>query len=241
MRFSDFDIELVDVLIGKPDTAEASGDIETLLDQLRMRQLAREQVETYRQQCSAAEKLKELKMAQALAEKQTELTNSTVQIQIAENRGEADLVQGRKRATQSVVEAEAENKKRILLAEAESKAMILQGEGESRRVALEGEAQARVLEQKINSYGDSRLYALSLITEHLSQSRQPLVPQRLFVSGANGNGKGDHSSPDRGLLGTLIELLVAERTGFVHSSSPDLKSAHESTVSTTPSKPKSVA
>src|SRR5256886_9968320 len=31
-RFSQFDIECVDVLIGKPDTAEAGGKIDTLLE-----------------------------------------------------------------------------------------------------------------------------------------------------------------------------------------------------------------
>ncbi len=36
-RFAHFDIELVDVLIGKPDTAESSGEIEQLLEQLRLR------------------------------------------------------------------------------------------------------------------------------------------------------------------------------------------------------------
>ncbi len=40
-RFQEFDIECVDVLIGKPDTAEAGGKIEqTLLEQLRQRQLS---------------------------------------------------------------------------------------------------------------------------------------------------------------------------------------------------------
>src|SRR5439155_19461257 len=45
-KFHDFDIECVDVLIGKPDTAEAGGKIETLLEQIRQRQLALEQLET---------------------------------------------------------------------------------------------------------------------------------------------------------------------------------------------------
>ena len=35
-KFREFDIECVDVLIGKPDTAEAGGKIETLLEQLRL-------------------------------------------------------------------------------------------------------------------------------------------------------------------------------------------------------------
>src|SRR4029434_9398128 len=39
-RFKDVDIECVDVLIGKPDTAETGGKIETLLEQLRLRQLS---------------------------------------------------------------------------------------------------------------------------------------------------------------------------------------------------------
>lgn len=69
-KFGDFDIECVDVLIGKPDTAEAggSGKIETLLEQLRLRQLSIEQVETFGRQVTAAEKLKNLNEAQAVAE-----------------------------------------------------------------------------------------------------------------------------------------------------------------------------
>lgn len=209
-RFAEFDIELVDVLIGKPDTAEGTGEIEQLLDQLRLRQLSREQVQTYDQQRAAAEKLKELKLAQALAEKQSELTNSQVQIKICENNGEAELAQGRKRAEQTVVDAEAEGKRRLLIAEAESKSLALTGEGEARRVALEGEAQARVLEQKILSYGDPRLFALSLVAQHLAQSRQPLVPRQLFVGG----GGGQPTTSEQGMLGTLISLLVAEKVGI---------------------------
>ena len=49
-RFGEFDIECVDVLIGKPDTAETGGKIETLLEQLRTRQLSVEQLETYDRQ-----------------------------------------------------------------------------------------------------------------------------------------------------------------------------------------------
>ena len=211
-RFSEFDIELVDVLIGKPDTVERSGggDIEQLLQQLRLRQLSREQIQTYEQQRGAAEKLKDLKMALALAERQTDLTASQVQIEIAQNQGEAELARGRRKAEQMVVEAEAERKRKLLQADAESQSLKLVGDGESQRLRMEGEAQARVLSQKIGAYGDPRLFALSLVAQHLSQSKQPLVPQRMFLSGGNGNG---HAS-EQGLLGTLIDLLVAEKAGL---------------------------
>ncbi len=66
-KFREFDIECVDVLIGKPDTAEAGGKIETLLEQLRLRQLSIEQMETYERQRAAAEKLRMLNEAQAQA------------------------------------------------------------------------------------------------------------------------------------------------------------------------------
>ncbi len=90
-KFRDFDIECVDVLIGKPDTAEAGGKIETLLEQLRVRQLSIEQLETYDRQRASADRLRMLNEAQAQAAMQTQLTNSRVQIQIAESQGEADL------------------------------------------------------------------------------------------------------------------------------------------------------
>jgi uncharacterized membrane protein YqiK len=223
LKFADFDIELVDVLIGKPDTAEASGEIETLLEQLRLRQLSREQVQTYQEQCLASEKLKMLKLAQAHAEKQTELTNSQVEIEIARNQGEAELARGRKRAEQTVVDAEAERSCRLLVAEAESKSKLMfgeaeaksklmLGEAEAKRIALEGEAEAVVLQQKVDSYGSAQLFALSLVARHLAQSRQPLVPQHLFVTG-QGRENGA-AKPEQGLVGTLIELLVADKTGF---------------------------
>src|SRR5205823_2434434 len=88
-KFRDFDIECVDVLIGKPDTAEAGGKIETLLEQLRLRQLSIEQIETFERQRAAAEKQRTLKEAEATAAMQTQLTNSLVQVRIAENQGEA--------------------------------------------------------------------------------------------------------------------------------------------------------
>ncbi|MDP6556665.1 MAG: SPFH domain-containing protein [Pirellulaceae bacterium] len=211
-KFCEFDIELVDVLIGKPETREATGEIETLLEQLRLRQLSREQVHTYEQQCTASEKLKTLKMAQAQAEMQTELTQSRVEIEIAKNRGEAELEQARMRAEQTVVDAEADHRKHLLVAEAESKAKALLGEGESTRVALEGNAQAKVLRKQIESYGDPRLYAVSMVSKHLAQSRQPLVPSQLFTTGISQNG--DTTSNEQGPLGLLIELLLAEKVGF---------------------------
>jgi uncharacterized membrane protein YqiK len=202
-RFREFDIECVDVLIGKPDTAEAGGKIETLLEQLRQRQLSREQIETFEQQRLAADKQRTLNEAQALAQRQTELTGSQVQIRIAENQGDADLARARKQAEQMVVVAKAEAEQKTLA-----------GRGEGTRVMQVGLSEASVLMKKIASFGDPRLYALSLVAEHLSKSTQPLVPERVFVSGGAGSGANGEPASAGGLVAQLLNLLVAEKSGF---------------------------
>jgi uncharacterized membrane protein YqiK len=203
-------------LIGKPDTAEAGGKIETLLEQLRIRQLSIEQLETYERQRTAAEKLRTLNEAQAQSTMQTQLTNARVEAQIAEQKGEADLARARKQAEQTVVQAEAELKRArlqaeqtVVLAEADSKQKMLAGRGQAQNVMQVGLSEASVLLRKISSYGDPRLYALALVAEHLAHSSQPLVPERVFSAGANGE-----AAQATGLLGLLVNLLVAEKSGF---------------------------
>jgi uncharacterized membrane protein YqiK len=231
-KFREFDIECVDVLIGKPDTAEAGGKIETLLEQLRVRQLSIEQLETYERQRASAEKLRTLNEAQAQANMQTQLTNTRVQVQIAESQGEAELARARKQAEQTIVQADAElNRSRrqaeqtVLLADAESKSRVLAGRGEGQRIMQVGLSEASVLLRKIGSYGDPRLYALALVAEHLSHSTQPLVPERVFTAG--GNGEGHPAGGAQGMLGLLLNLLVAEKSGFQLSESGDLASLKE--------------
>jgi uncharacterized membrane protein YqiK len=216
-KFRDFDIECVDVLIGKPGTTEADGKIETLLEQLRLRQLSIEQIETFERQRAAADKQRTLNEAQAQASMQTQLTNSRVQVQIAENQGEADLARARKQAEQLVVTAQADSQQRVLA-----------GRGEGARTLQVGLSEASVLLRKIGSFGDPRLYALSLVAEQLAHSSQPLVPERVFVAGANGEN-GQSGNPGQGMLGLLINLLVAEKSGFQLNESAGLSSLQEFT------------
>ena len=117
------------MLIGKPDPREGDDKIETLLEQLRQRQLSTEQVETYDRQRIAAEKRRMLLEAEAHADMQTKLTNARVNVQVAESHGEAELALARKKAEQTVVVADAElarsrreAEQTVVLAEAERQA-----------------------------------------------------------------------------------------------------------------------
>jgi uncharacterized membrane protein YqiK len=255
-KFREFDIECVDVLIGKPDTDEKDGKIEVLLEQLRQRQLSIEQIETYERQRAASDKRRVLAEAQAQADMQTSLTNARVKAQIAESEGEADLQRARKQAEKQVVMAEADlaqsrrqAEQTIVLAEADSQQAVLAGRGEAQRLMQVGLSEAAVQMQKIASYGDPRLFALAHIGSDLAKSTQPLVPERVFVSGAmgldgngitagsasNGNGNGHAVSgggstvATTGLVGLLLQSLLAERTCFANGDSPEMASLKELT------------
>ncbi len=156
---------------------------------------------------------------------QTKLTNARVNVQVSESHGDAELALARKKAEQTIVVADAElarsrreAEQTVVLAEASAQRDQLAGRGESQKIAQVGLAEASVLLRQIASYGDPRLYALSRVSENLSQSVQPLVPERVFVAGgsADGNGSAGGANPSStsGLLGVLISLLVAEKSGF---------------------------
>ena len=73
-------------------------------------------------------------------------------------------------------------------------------------------------QRKIASFGDPRLYALAKVAEQLSASKQPLVPEHLLITGG-GDGPAGQS-----LVGTLLALMVAEKSGL-GSEDPGRKAA----------------
>ena len=162
-RFKRYDINVVAVLIGRPESREIAvgqaDPIETLFDQLRMRRLADEQRATYAKQEEAAQQQVALNQAKAKAERQTELTQSAIAVEIAKNHGQA-----------AFAEAEQLAKKQVTLAEGEARAKELIGKGESSRIAQVGLAEAAVTLQKVGAYRDPRLYALNVFADQFSKS-----------------------------------------------------------------------
>ncbi|HZE57299.1 MAG TPA: SPFH domain-containing protein [Chthoniobacterales bacterium] len=205
-RFQKYDINVVAVLIGRPESREiAAGQadpIETLFDQLRMRRLADEQRATYAKQEEAAQQQVALNEAKAKAERQTELTQSAIAVAIAANRGEAQFA-----------EAEQLAKKQVTLAEGEARSKELIGKGESSRIAQVGLAEAAVTLQKVGAYRDPRLYALNVFADRFSQSVQPLVPSRLFISNGGGTKPGEQQGSGS-VLETLLSLILSEKAGI---------------------------
>ncbi len=200
-RFAAYNLELQEVLIGTPhgSAGNASGArIDTILNQLRDRQVAIEQVATYELQEQSAMKERSLREARATTDIQAELTNSSIQIAIKKNVGEAAVVEANKRAEVIGINADAE--RRRLTAEGDGKASAIAAVGKAEASAIQAKSQALTGEgarlQLINTLG-------AQFAEAIRDGQIAIVPKIALGGDAGGQG-----------LGSLIQLassLLAER------------------------------
>ena len=110
-KFERYNLELEEVLIGTPTSPPGDTQIENILTQLRSRQIAEEQIETYaRQEQAASVKERELREAQARTQQQTKITESELSITVQSNEGKAQYQRAVQQAAQirALAEAEAE-------------------------------------------------------------------------------------------------------------------------------------
>ena len=184
-KFRHYNLELEEVLIGTPSSTENDTQIETILTQLRSRQIAAEQIETYDRQEKAAVKERELREAEARAEMQTNMTQAELNIQIQTNQGKAEYQRSIQQAAQirALAEAEAEKTARI------------------------GIAQALATEEQVRAYGGPQFQVtqtvLNRFAEAIQQSRVDVVP-RVVVGADKENGSGN-------IMEALLAMLLSER------------------------------
>jgi uncharacterized membrane protein YqiK len=178
-KFEAYSLELQEVLIGTPRAPAGDQTIENILIQLRSRQVAREQVETFQEQEKAAVQERTLNEAKATAAAQTALTQSLIQVKVYENEGAAALARAQKDAETVKVTAAAVGEK-----------SRLEGQGEADRTLAIGTASAQATKLSVDAYGGPE-YRLaeqnfSRFADALTKINQPLVPQFL-MSGAQGS------------------------------------------------------
>jgi uncharacterized membrane protein YqiK len=185
-KFEAYSLDLQEVLIGTPRAPAGDHTIENILIQLRSRQVAREQVETYQEQERAAVQERTLNEAKATAAAQSALTQSLIQVKVNENEGAAALARAMK---------DAETRK--VTAAAVGEQSRLEGQGEADRVLAVGTANAQATKLAVDAYGgpEFRLAEqnFSRFADALTKINQPLVPQFLMSGGQgqeNNNGAG---------------------------------------------------
>ncbi len=180
-RFLAYSLEFQEVLIGTPKPQAGDTKIENIMGQLRDRQIAREQVETFAQKQIAADKERELNEAEQRASKQKELTGSLVDISIKENQGSANV----KAAEKKRQEIEA-------LAHAEKFKQEMEGSGRASAIKSVGEAEAAAIKAKSEALqgegADKQLMQTVMLrlAESFETSKVPLVPQ-IQLGGGDSN------------------------------------------------------
>ena len=179
-KFEHYNLELEEVLIGTPSSMEGDTQIETILNQLRSRQVAAEQVDTYAQQEKAAVKERELREAQSRAQMQTKLTEAELGINIQTSQGKAEYQRSIQQAAQIRALAEAEAEK----------------------IARIGIAQAMATEEQVRAYGGPQFQVTQQVLNRFSEAIQAsgvdVVP-RVMVGGGNG---------EQGSSGNVMEALL---------------------------------
>ncbi|MGO4469761.1 SPFH domain-containing protein, partial [Pseudoduganella sp. RAF53_2] len=140
LRFQAYSLEFQEVLIGTPKPQQGDNKIENIMAQLRDRQIAREQVETFAQKQIAADKERELNEAEQRAAKQKELTGSLVDISIKENQGAANVKAAEKRRQEIEALAQAERFKQEV--EGSGRASAIRSVGEAEAAAIHAKSEA---------------------------------------------------------------------------------------------------
>jgi len=215
-KFSQYNLELQEVLIGTPTSGEPGGQIEQILLQLRSRQIATEQVETYNRQQLAAVKERELREAEARAKQQTSITESELSIVVQSNSGKADLARAQQEAVKIQTIAGAEAGRIRLLGEGEAGKVLALAGAEAQRAARVGIAQALAIEEQVRAYGGPRFQltqsVMNRFAEAIQMSGVDVVP-RIVVGGGSG-GNGDAGSVATGnVMQALLTMLLSDRIG----------------------------
>jgi uncharacterized membrane protein YqiK len=218
-KFARYNLELQEVLIGTPTAGDKAGDktsgIESILQQLRSRQIAEEQVETYSRQQTASIKERELREAEARAKQQTALTESDISIAVQSNQGKADLARAEQQAAQIQALARAESEKVRMLGEGEARKIAALASAEAERAARVGIAQAMAIEEQVRAYGGPRFQltqqVMARFAEAIEEARVDVVPKVVIgASGSNGKEPGLGGSS---ILEGLLALLLSDRVG----------------------------
>src|ERR1700760_4058562 len=201
-KFEGYSLDLQEVLIGTPRAPAGDHTIENILIQLRSRQVAREQIETYQEQEKAAVQERALNEAKATAAAQSALTQSLIQVKVNENEGSAALARAQK---------DAETRK--VTAAAVGEQSRLEGQGEADRVLAVGTANAQSTKLAVDAYGgpEFRLAEQNFakFADALTRINQPLVPQFLMSGGQAGESNNAGLIPTAMLSSMFGQMMPA--------------------------------
>ena len=220
-RFTHYNLELEEVLIGTPAASAGDKHIATILEQLRSRQIAEEQVETYARQEKASAKERELREAMARTDRQKQLTESEIAITIEANQGRAAYERSVQAAAEMRTMAEAKAMEMRTLGEADAARVRVMGEAQADKAARVGIAEAVAMEEQVRAYGGPRYQVTQNVMKHftdaIATSKVDVVP-KIVMGGGGANGSGANGS----VMETLLAMLLSDKLGDASGVALDL-------------------
>ena len=201
-KFSKYNLQLEEVLIGTPKASVGDVQIENILTQLRERQIAEEKKVTYQKQQSAAESEKSLREAEAIAAQQSFLTKSNIQIEIERNAGAALASKAEQEANQIVALAKANNTR-----------IRLEGEAEASKESNVGLAKAQAIDAQVKAYGGAQFRVIQEVTDKLTDAikttKVDIVPKTVVNMGGTQDGNGGSGT----VLDALLKFITLDKLG----------------------------
>jgi uncharacterized membrane protein YqiK len=201
-KFAKYNLQLEEVLIGTPRSLVNDPMIENILTQLRERQIAEEKKVTYGKQQQAAESEKTLREAQAVAEQQSTLTRSKIQIEVERNSGAA-----------MASKAEQEANQIVALAKANATKVRVEGEAEASKESNVGLAKAQAIDAQVKAYGGAEYRVMQEIADKLADAIKnatvSVVPSTVVNMGSRDNEGGSEN-----IVEALLKLMTMNKLGI---------------------------
>lgn len=201
-KFAKYNLQLEEVLIGTPRSLVNDPMIENILTQLRERQIAEEKKVTYGKQQQAAESEKTLREAQAVAEQQSTLTRSKIQIEVERNSGAA-----------MASKAEQEANQIVALAKANATKVRVEGEAEASKESNVGLAKAQAIDAQVKAYGGAEYRVMQEIADKLADAIKnatvSVVPSTVVNMGSRDNEGGSDN-----IVEALLKLITMNKLGI---------------------------
>ncbi|MGA2091258.1 MAG: SPFH domain-containing protein [Endomicrobiales bacterium] len=166
---------------------------EKLVEVLTQREIANQQIETYKKQQESQKARIDMENTQGQADKQKELAGSQVEIQIKKNTAEAVVAQ-----------ADGNARARKTLADGEATYIQKTGEVSGAQILSIGEANAKAYKLQVESLGQTGTILVNVVKElQLKDFKGDIVPKTLIVGGGGDGVQNGVLSNLMGFLGNL--------------------------------------
>ncbi len=183
-KFSEYNVEAQNLLIAYIDIPQ------DLLDTQTKKEIANQQQAQYDQEAMAQEKRIAVMEKASRADKQKDVIDAKLSIDINNDRAEAKVKEADGNRRSMILQAEGTKQSTILTAEGTKQSTILVADGNSYKSKIEGDGVAAAYTAQKEAIGQQNVAVIKLVQE-IAAGRIQIVPQVLVTGGGDGAASGN--------------------------------------------------